>query len=186
MQSDKQHPLPSMLACSPLVREQAEAACLRHRLCAVAYAQLSENIAYMAFDRIDLDHQPICDFLVGCSLCKLTQYLQFTLGERVQQFLLGRGWMHGYVSTGFLLKRRQHAIQVGRRPLSTLLFTQFEEEDCHRLSFIYEETNVALGSCKREGFCQHGERMPCIPLGLVGQCCEDKGLENMTHAPGRL
>src|SRR5215467_15148157 len=113
MQSDKQHPLPSMLACSPLVREQAEAACLRHRLCAVAYAQLSENIAYMAFDRIDLDHQPICDFLVGCSLCKLTQYLQFT---------------------------------------------QFEEEDCHRLSFIYEETNVALGSCKREGFCQHGER----------------------------
>ena len=134
----------------------------------------------MAFDSIDCDHQPICNLLVGCSLRKLTQYLQFTLGERVQQSLLGRGRTQGHVSTAFLRKRRQQGIQIGRRPLPALLFTQFGEEDRHRLSFIHKETDVPLGSCEREDLRQHSERASSLPLGLIGQGREDEDLQNMT------
>ena len=48
-----------------VVSEQAKLACSRPRLCAIIHPQLAENIAHMAFDGLDSDHQCLRNLIVG-------------------------------------------------------------------------------------------------------------------------
>src|SRR5260370_23075628 len=72
---------------SGLLIKQTEFLCLPDGLYTVVDAQFGENMADMAFDGIEDNHQFVGNFQVGCPACQQLQHLQFPLTQGIEQRL---------------------------------------------------------------------------------------------------
>src|SRR5260370_1158296 len=72
---------------SGLLIKQTEFLCLPDGLYAVVDAQFGEDMADMAFDGIDDNHQLLSNLLVGSAACHQLQDLKFSLTQGIKQRL---------------------------------------------------------------------------------------------------
>src|SRR5712692_1630642 len=122
------------------INEQAKLLCLPYRLNSVLYTQLGEDVADMAFDSVDDNHQFLRNLQVGCSACQQLQDLQFSLTQWLWQ-LVG---LSRYMGLALLLKSSKQCVEIGSWPVLAVPLAQLIEQSLHRSSFVHKATNVAL------------------------------------------
>src|SRR6266852_1559444 len=92
----------------------------------ILHSQFGEDVADMAFDSIDSNHELLCNLLVGCTPCECLEDLQLSLSQRIKQGLslgvLSRLLRLMFLHLTLLEKGSEHCVQVGSWPSFALLF----------------------------------------------------------------
>src|SRR5437588_8931667 len=72
---------------SGFLTQQAKLSCLYYRLHPIRYTQFGEDVADMAFDGINSNHQFLRDLLVGCAVRQQLENLEFSFAQGLGQRL---------------------------------------------------------------------------------------------------
>src|SRR5260370_23769071 len=111
---------------SGLLIKQTEFSCLPDGLYAVVDAQFGEDMADMAFDGIDDNHQLLSNLLVGCAACEQLEDLQFSLTQGIEQRLhlrtLSRSLGLRFLCLALLGKGVEQLVEIGGWSSFALLF----------------------------------------------------------------
>ena len=102
---------------SGLLIEQTEFSCLPDGLYSVLHPQFCEDIANMAFDGIDGNHQLLPNLLIGSAACNQLENLQFSLTQRLWKWLGLCSLSCLRICHTLLLKGGQQGVQIGSRPM---------------------------------------------------------------------
>jgi hypothetical protein len=94
--------------------QQAKLSCLPDCLYAVVDAQFGEDVADMAFDGINDNHQLLRNLLVGCSTCEQLEHLSFSFAQWLWQLVGLSGLFRSHLVLALLLKCGKERVQIER------------------------------------------------------------------------
>ena len=148
--------------------EQAKVACLPDRLYSVLHAQFGEDMADMAFDGIDGNHQFLGNLLVGCTMCQQLQNLQFSLTQGLWQWL-GFGGLSQllYMRLALLRKGGKQCVEIGGWSMFALLVSAAERAELP-LGLLRPQSCGYSPLARPDGLPLRGRREPASPAGASG------------------